>query len=485
MNERQLNAVLLGLMLAIAAGVLGLWFRQPAPLAVEKRVAQVATVAGVASPVPTAAPTLSTPAPEVVDLRGTLEKLGGNPSGSSSAWPRLRGTEFSNISTSTPPLAETWGDKGPPVLWSVALSEGHSGPSVWNGCVYVMDYDEQREGDLLRSFSLADGKEIWRRWYQAPTKRNHGVSRTVPAVDEQFVVSIGPRCHVSCVDRSTGEFRWGLDLVREYGSDVPLWYTGQCPLIEDGVAILAPAGKEVLMMAVDCATGKVLWRTPNLDGWKMSHSSIVPMKLLGRRMYVYAAMGGLAGIAADGPDRGQLLWKTAAWTHSVLSPSPLGVDDQSLFLTAGYGGGSMMLRLHQSGGTIQAEPAFKLEKTVFSCEQHTPVLFQGHLFAVLPKDAAELRAQFACLSPDGKLVWTSGKTERFGLGPFLFADNKIFILNDNGELTLARASVSGYEKLARARVLHGKDAWAPMALVDGRLLLRDAEQLLCLDVRKN
>jgi outer membrane protein assembly factor BamB len=128
---------------------------------------------------------------------------------------------------------------------------------------------------------------------------------------------------------------------------------------------------------------------------------------------------------------------------------------------------------------------FRLEKTIFSCEQHTPVLYEGHLFAVLPKDAAELRAQFACLNPDGKLVWSSGKTERFGLGPFLFADGKVFILNDNGELTLIRASVRSYERLARARVLHGRDAWAPMALVDGRLLLRDSEQLICLDVRKN
>jgi outer membrane protein assembly factor BamB len=217
----------------------------------------------------------------------------------------------------------------------------------------------------------------------------------------------------------------------------------------------------------------------------MSHSSVIPMTLLARRMFVYGALGGAIGVAADGPDRGKVLWKTSDWIHSVLSPSPVAVDDHRVFLTAGYGGGSMMVGLKESGGAIQVETLFKLDKTVFSCEQHTPVLFEGKLFAVLPKDAADLRAQFACLNPDGKLAWTSGKTERFGLGPFLFADGKIFILNDNGELTLARASTQGYERLARAKVLHGRDAWAPMALVDGRLLLRDAEQLICLDVRKN
>lgn len=486
MNERQLTAILVGLMVVIAVGVMALWFKAVPSARVEKRVTDFAAEqrAGTLKTPSTNDTASAPPSEEVVDIRGTFEKFDGRPGGSSSSWPRFRGADASNICSSGPPLADHWGDKGPPALWSVQLSEGHSGPAVWNGCVYVMDYDEKREGDALRCFSITDGKEIWRRGYHAPTKRNHGVSRTVPAVTEPFIVTMGPRCHVMCLDRETGDFRWGIDLVREHGAEIPLWYTGQCPLIDDGVAVLAPCGSKTLLMGVDCGSGKVLWETPNADRWKMSHSSIVPMTLLGRRMYVYGALGGAAGIAADGPDRGKVLWKTTEWIHSVLSPSPVAVDDHRVFLTAGYGGGSMMIGLKREGDTFRAETLFKLEKTVFSCEQHTPVLYQGRLFGILPKDAAELRAQFVCLNLDGKLAWTSGKTERFGLGPFLFADDKVFILNDTGELTLIRASILGYERLARARVLHGRDAWAPMALVDGKLLLRDSEQLICLDVRK-
>lgn len=474
-------------MVAIAVGVLTLWFQLTPSVKVEKRVTDVAAEqrAGTLKSANGNSAASITPSEEIVDIRGQFEKFDGRPGGSSSSWPHFRGSDFSNIAASGPPLAETWNEKGPPVLWSIVLSEGHSGPAVWKGCVYVMDYDEKREGDALRCFSLADGKEIWRRWYHAPTKRNHGVSRTVPAVTEQFIVTMGPRCHVMCMDRESGDFRWGIDLVREHGTEVPLWYTGQCPLIDDGAAVLAPCGKKTLLMGVDCASGEILWETPNTNHWKMSHSSIIPMTLLGRRMYVYGALGGVVGVAADGPERGRILWQTTEWIHSVLSPSPVAVDDRRVFLTAGYGGGSMMVGLKQAGDAIEAETLFRLEKTVFSCEQHTPVLYGGCLLAVLPKDAAELRAQFACLNLDGHLVWTSGKTERFGLGPFLFADGKVFILNDNGELTLARASARGYERLARARVLHGRDAWAPMALVDGKLLLRDSEQLVCLDVRKN
>ena len=153
--------------------------------------------------------------------------------------------------------------------------------------------------------------------------------------------------------------------------------------------------------------------------------------------------------------------------------------------TAGYGGGSMMLGLTNVNGVIAVAPIFELNKTVFACEQQTPIFWQNKLFGILPKDAGALRGEFISLDTDGQMVWESGKTERFGLGPFLFADNKILILNDTGELTLIRASTAGYEQLARAKVLPSRDAWAPMALVDGKLLLRDSEHLVCLEIGRN
>ena len=60
------------------------------------------------------------------------------------------------------------------------------------------------------------------------------------ALTDEYVVTVGPKCHVLCVDASSGEFRWGIDLVREFGTQEPLWFTAQCPLIDGSRAILAP-----------------------------------------------------------------------------------------------------------------------------------------------------------------------------------------------------------------------------------------------------
>ena len=489
MSQRQLTLVMGLVVGGMATGFLFLLFKPPAGVVVEKRLADYAAerVAGTLPKEPVATVAASSeakgPAEERVDINGKLATFDGKPGPETGSWPRFRGKDFSN-SVPGPPVLEHWPEGGPPALWRTKVGQGYAGPVACQGRVFLLDYDEKEEGDSLRVFSLADGKEIWRRTYKAPIKKNHGFSRTVPAVTDDYVVTIGPRCLVMCNRPATGEFLWGLDLVADYGTEVPLWYTGQCPLIDDGVAVLAPGGK-ALLMGVDCATGKVVWQTPNPDHWGMSHSSVAPATLLGRKMYVYCAKEGTVGVAADGTGRGQVLWRTAAWAHSVTSPSPLPIDDHRIFATAGYGGGSMMLGLKEAKGEIVAETLYELEKTVFSCEQHTPLTYQNHLFAVLPKDAGEFRAQFACLNLEGKVVWTSGKTERFGLGPFLRAGEDIFILDDDGTLSLIKASTTGYERLAQARVLHGREAWAPMAIVDGRLVLRDFEEMICLDVRAN
>jgi len=417
-----------------------------------------------------------------VEIGRDFEKFDGTAADLPGAWPRFRGPDSDNICKENVKLADSWPPEGPKVLWSVDLGEGYAAPAILNGRVYLLDYDEEKRAEALRCFSLADGKEIWRRFYELPAKRNHGFSRTVPAVTEDFVVTVGPRCHVMCVDSKTGELRWGIDLQKDYGTTEPLWYTGQCPLIRDGLAIIAPAGPEVLMMGVDCRTGESAWKTPNPHGWKMSHSSIMPMTLHGKEMYVYCAIGGVVGVSAEGEDRGEILWEFP-WSPSVVAPSPVQIAGNRIFMTAGYGSGSLMIQIDKTGdGFIARELARHGPKEWLSCEQHTPIYYNGLLYGIMPKDGGALKRQFVCYNPDdGRLIWSSGKTHRFGLGPFLLADGKFFVLSDDGVLTMLRAGGSEYVELARHKVLDGHDAWGPIALAGTRMLLRDSVHMICIE----
>jgi outer membrane protein assembly factor BamB len=401
-------------------------------------------------------------------------------------WPRFRGAGFDNINKEKIPLLDKWGSSGPKILWKVQLGEGHAAPSVFDGRVYLLDYDEAKHADELRCFSLTTGEELWRRWYKVHLKRNHGLSRTIPAVDDRFVLTIGPRCHVMCADRINGNLFWTLDLEKEYSTEAPFWYTGQCPLLDNDTAIIATGGK-ALMIAVDCKTGKKAWESPNPHSWKMSHSSVMPMVFQGKKMYVYAAIGGVCGVSAQGPDRGRVLWETTEFSPSVVAPSPVILDNGKIFLAAGYGAGSALLQLKTENGHYTADVIQKYKPLDgIASEQQTPVLYNGYIYAILPKDAGEFRDQFVCCREDDcrKIVMNSGKTHRFGLGPYILADGKFYILNDDGEMTIARASPSGFTVLDKARIIEGQDAWGPVAIAGGYLLMRDMRQLVCLDIRK-
>ncbi|HUS57760.1 MAG TPA: PQQ-binding-like beta-propeller repeat protein [Planctomycetota bacterium] len=412
-----------------------------------------------------------------VVVRGTLVAGGGMPAELPGEWPCFRGPNRDGICTDPTPLAKSWPESGPPVLWSLELGEGYAGAAVRAGRVYVLDYDQVRRADVLRCLSLKDGREIWSYSYGVEVKRNHGMSRTMPALGDRHVVALGPKCHVTCLDAESGEHKWALDLVRSFGAKVPPWYAGQCPLIDGQKVILAPGGESALLMAVDIETGSVLWKTPNPNGWTMTHSSILPLEFNGRRMYVYCASGGVVGVSADD---GRLLWQTTDWRISIANvPTPVDAGDGRIFLSGGYNAGCMMLRLEENDGAIAVQTLFRLKPREFGSDQQTPVFRDGVVYGVIPG------GELACLGLDGKRRWTSGSAQRFGLGPYMFAGGMMLLMDDSGVLTLADVTPDGLKTLASAKVLHGHESWGPITIAGGLLIVRDLTSMVCLDLREN
>ncbi len=414
-----------------------------------------------------------------IDLRGEFRTGSAVPADLPGSWPCFRGAARDNVGREEATLARSWPRERPPELWRVELGEGYAGAAVAEGRVYLLDYDMERRGDRLRCLSLRDGAEIWSRFYAVEVRRQHGMSRTVPAVGEGHVVTLGPKCHVLCVRADSGDFAWGIDLVSEYGTTVPPWYAGQCPLIENGRAIIAPGGPEALLVALDLKSGETVWTTPNPEGWRMSHTSVLPLTFAGKRMYVYAAGGGVVGVDAES---GAVLWQTAAWTVPIANvPTPVDLGGGRLLLTGGYNAGAALLQLHQTGGGFEARFPKRFGKDHLGAEQQTPVFYENHIYAVLPK--GRWGEQLACFDRNGSVRWRSGKDARFGLGPFMIADGLILLLDDEGELTVAEAVPTAYVPLLSADILEGHEAWAPLALAGGRLLARDLTMMVCLDMR--
>jgi outer membrane protein assembly factor BamB len=231
------------------------------------------------------------------------------------------------------------------------------------------------------------------------------------------------------------------------------------------------------MVALDKATGKELWRTPNTTNLILSHASVMPAVLAGVKQYLYATLDGLLGVSAKD---GKLLWSYARKFNVAVAPSPLAIDGERVFMTGPYDAGSVMIKVRKSGETFQADTVFDFKNNEWNSEVHTPVVTNGHFYGVGKKK----RGLFTCMSFDGKPVWDSEGKSSYELGSFLLADGMFFVLEGKtGMLRMLEANTTGYKELAHAQVLSGEDVWGPMALSDGKLVLRDMTKMVCVDVR--
>jgi outer membrane protein assembly factor BamB len=404
----------------------------------------------------------------------SISVLGGD-------WAQFRGPDRDNFSRETG-LLRSWPAGGPKVLWKTPVCEGYAGAAIKDGRVYVNDYDPEKKEHLVRCISLATGKDLWRWSYPIEIRPNHGITRTVPSVGENLVFSLDPKCRFHALDAKTGKLVWQKNLVEEYKTTIPGWYAGQNPLIDGNRVILATGG-DALVIAFDQTTGKEIWRTPNPGKELMSHSSLMPATIGGVKQYLYLTMKHLFGISADD---GRQLWSAPFIARIVAVPSPVSIGDGRIFVTSGYEAGSAMYKVEKSANGFSAQKLYSLTSTQFNSEAQTPILFQNHLFAV----SSKTRGRFTCLGLDGKVVWqspvVSGNAEEsrtFDLGAFLLADGMFFVLDGRtGMLRLIEANTKEYKELASAQILHGEDVWGPMALSDGKLILRDMSQMVCLQV---
>ena len=128
--------------------------------------------------------------------------------------------------------------------------------------------------------------------------------------------------------------------------------------MEEDRVIIATGGAAI-MVALDKATGKEIWRTPNPGKLLLSHASVMPAVLGGVKQYLYGTLNGPLGVSAKD---GKLLWEFPRKFNVAVAPSPLAVDGERVFMTASYDAGSVMVRVQPDGGASRPRAVFRHEE---------------------------------------------------------------------------------------------------------------------------
>ncbi len=391
-------------------------------------------------------------------------------------WPQFLGPERRPV-VSDEGINLDWGNQPPEVLWRVDVERGFTGPAVHGGEVFLMDRIDN-EKDRLRCLSLESGEELWSFEYDAPGRYGYEGSRTTPAVDEQHVYVVGPLGHFHCIDRKTHKPVWKSHLLKDFGAKRPNWAVAQNPLLYQDTVIVAPLGSQAGVVAFDRETGETAWKSKPLGGMQY----VSPMLMTEGGVDQVLILGGKKRLAGLDATSGEVLWEYKGWSCSIPITAPLPLGNGYVFVTGGYNAGSALIRVRKDeNGGFSVEEIFRNQE--IGAQIHVPLAIGNHIYVNSNENSR--RNGVACLDLEGNVLWKTGKSPNFERGSLLRVGDLALGLDGNGgKLHLFEPNPEEYRELGTINVLKGSQVWAPMAVADGRLLLRDQHNLVCLDLRK-
>jgi len=411
-------------------------------------------------------------------------------------WPQYLGPNR-NATSSETGIARTWPANGPKVLWTMSLGKGYGGAAISDGKVYVLDRIGTQK-DALRCFELRTGKEIWSYAYDAPGRVSHDGSRGVPTIDGNYIYTCGPFGDLHCFNKLTHKVVWKVNIWKDFaGGKVPMWGITQHPLIYGDTVILASQTEKAGIVAYDKTTGKVKWTSPALPD-KVGYVAPKLIKIDGTDMLVMITACSRSA-SPDGPGRrgasddyapgtvlgmdpktGRTLWTYKNWHCRIPVPNVVEIGDGRLFITGAYKAGSAMIKVARAGENFTVTELYKTSG--FGCHVHPPVLYKGHLYGHCTTNTR--RDGMVCMDLDGNVKWRTGRDPVFDKGGFILVDGLILSVDGQvGILNLIEPDPAGFKPLASARLLDTRECWGPLALSDGKLIIRDQKQLKCVLVR--
>lgn len=389
-------------------------------------------------------------------------------------WPQWRGPNRDGISRETG-LLQSWPAAGPPLAFRTrGLGAGYSTVSVSEGRIHTLGMLSGREWVI--TLDAETGAQLWATPHGEGYRDGRGDGpRGVPTVVGGRVFALGARGQLTALDAASGQVLWTVDLLARFGARNISWGISESPLVLEDRVLVSPGSRRVGFAALDAETGATLWGTA---GDEAGYSSPLAVELSGAPHVVFFSGERAAGIrAADGA----LLWsyrrasnRTANIATPVLVSNRGGVAE--VFLSSDYGTGGALLELRSdgAGGVTAAEKYFTRN---MRAHHMSPVLHEGVLYGFSGSIFSALDIE------TGALFWRDRSIRK---GSLTFADNRLYVFSERGDVALVEPSRAGYQERGRFEFpdadRSGENTWSHPVVANGLLYLRDQDVLVAYDV---
>jgi outer membrane protein assembly factor BamB len=393
-----------------------------------------------------------------------------------------RGRDRAGIITG-PALARDWKAHPPREIWRQLVGGGYASFVTANGCLITI---EQRGAEeVVACYEATSGLEIWTASWTAKFSETAGGDgpRATPTLAHGNVYAYGATGRLVCLNGSDGKEQWAVDTL--VNNKNQRWGMSGSPLVVGDLVIVNPGcqteeSRGRGLLAYDCATGQERWAAGNYPG---SYSSPQWSKLHGVEQILIFDGHGLAGHAvADGKQ----LWRFEFKTQFEINVAqPIIVSDDTVCIGAGYNHGGALVRVTKAGDSWKAEQVWASKNTVMRWKFASAVRrasTDGDYVYGLNDGLLE------CVNlKTGKPMWKderrAKREEGYGHGQLLLCDDLIIVLTEYGELVLVEATPERFNELGRIQALHkGAKTWSVPVLVDGKIYVRNEEEMACYDL---
>ena len=405
----------------------------------------------------------------------------------SAEWPQWRGPNRDGISKDSGLLTQ-WPQAGPPLAWKASgLGGGFSSLAISGGRIFTLG---DREGSQrLIALSGTDGKVLWNTKIGPVWEDQFAGPRSTPTVDGDRVYALGTEGDLVCVEAATGKEVWRKNMERDFGGRVmSQWKWSEPPLVDGDRLIVTPGVPSALLVALNKKTGQEIWRTKatglgSKGGDGAGYSGVVISNGGGVKQYVQLTGRGLVGVRASD---GKLLWSYNQVANDVANISTPVIKGDYVFASTGYQTGSALLKLSKAGDGVTAQEVYFLPAKSFQNHHGGFVLIGDHIYA----GHGHNRGFPICLElTTGKVVWGGEGSEVKGPGTgsaaVTAADGHLYFRYQNGKMALIEATPQGYREKGSFDIPGvDKPSWSHPVVVDGKLYLREQDNLYVYNVRK-
>jgi outer membrane protein assembly factor BamB len=383
-------------------------------------------------------------------------------------------------------LADKWAETGPPQLWSRPLGTGHSAILVDEGRLYTMyraGNGRAKQGpweaeETVIAMNAADGKTLWEHKY--PSRRedfSFGAGpHSTPIIVGDRLFTIGTNKQMFAFDKKTGKVLWSRDFIKDFNSHElllrPVVKTGYgcSPIAYRDTIICSVGGPGQSVMAFRQSDGAVVWKSGD---FLTSEAPPILISMGGRDQLVVFGGGTVNGMD---PVSGKILWSHVHDPGNDLNcGTPLFGPDNILFVSSAYRAGSRAIKLTQEGAVTQADELWFTNRVRFMFLN--AVRLGDHVYGTTgdfgPAFLTALNVK------TGQAAW---QHRGFGRASIVYADSKAIIMDEDGDMALARLAPEGVTILSEAKKVFDTVSWTVPTLVGKTLYARDREKIVAFNL---